>query len=349
MSEKINIRDIRHAEKISDIKPEDITQEDVQKYKDTHNLGPNINEDIIKQILIINRGGPVYEQKNWDSKLNPEDKTTITYEGIRTSHDFANEIFEKANRSKGKSVYLFISSPMGRTLETQAVIRDRIEQLSKRDGSNQAEVVSVENILDTLNEDLPDKKSVFMFQTQGAEDLGAISSPILGKVGKFFQDETINEMLWYAKPDEIEGLKQELISEKPESRELIEHIESADYQTPPEEVVIRILDFYKKLIESVKKISQDRDVNIICISHNLILDATTISLLGKEISANSVKELGKKAREPLEGSHISISDDKLTIKHRGHEKSINLADLEQLIHDLEQKLIERKKDWGIKE
>jgi len=345
---EIQIRDIRHAEKPKDIKPDDITQEDVQNYRNTHNLGPHTNDDIIKQILIINRGGSVYGQENWNSKLDPNDKTTITYEGIRASHDFANGLFEEASGSNNKNVYLFIPSPAGRTMETQAVIQDRIEQLSERDESKQSNVVRLETIHDISSEDLPDKKSIFLFQTQGAADLGPVNNSVLDSVSKCFQDETIGEMIWYAKPDEIEEIKRGAIKSNPESKQLIGGIKSADYQIPPEEVVIRILNFYRSLIEFTNNLPHDRDVHIICTSHNMILDAVTIRLLDKEISAQSVKELGEKAREPLEGSQISISGDKITIKHRGYEKSISLEDLAQLITDLEKELEKRKKDWNIK-
>ena len=174
------IRDIRHAEKPEDIKPDDITQEDVRNYTNTHNLGPHINDAIIKQIIIINRGGPVFRQEDWNSELDPNDKTTITYEGIRASHDFANGLFEEADKSKKRSVYLFIPSPAGRTMETQAVIQDRIEQLSKRDESRESSVVRLENLQDMSSAVMPDKKSIFLFQTQGVADLGPINNPVLG-------------------------------------------------------------------------------------------------------------------------------------------------------------------------
>lgn len=345
---EIQIRDLRHAEKTKDIKPENITPEDVQQYKNTHNLGSSITDDIIKQLIIINRGGAVYGQKNWNDKLNHKDQTTITYEGIRASHDFADELFEEANNSKSKNIYLFIPSPAGRTMETQSVIQDRIEQLSKRDESKQSNVSCCENIQNLSGADIPDKKSIFIFQTQGAKNLGPVNNSTLDSVNKFFQDETISEMFWFAQPDEIEQIKQETISQNQESKKLIADIKSADYQTPPEEAVIRILNFYKTTIELANNIFQDRDIHIICTSHNMILDATTIRLLGKEISAKSVKDLGEKAREPLESSQISISGNKITIKHRENEKNIGLKELDQIITDLEKELEKRKKDWNIK-
>jgi len=344
----IQFRDIRHAEKPKGLKPNDITRKDVQEYKDTHNLGPHVNDDIIKQILIINRCGPVYGQEDWNSKLDPNDKTTITYEGIRASHDFADELFEEANGSNNKNVYIFVPSPAGRTMETQAVMQDRIEQLSQRDKSKQSSVSRLKNIKDISSADLSDRKSIFLFQTKGAKDLGPFNNPVLDSVGEFFQDETVNEMLWYAKPDEIEAIKREVISKNPKSKKLIEEIRSADYQIPPEEVVIRILNFYRSLIEFANTMPIDRNVRVICTSHNMALDATTIRLLGKEISAQSVTELGEKAREPLEGSQISISGNKITIKHRGYEKSIDSEGLVQLITNLGHELEKRKKDWGIK-
>lgn len=343
----IRIRDHRHAEKPKDIKPGDISADEIASYKKEHHMGSHATDDSIRQLIIIEKGGPVYGQEDWDKPLNPNDKTQLTYEGIRQAHDLGSEIYKEVDLSPRGRICMFVASPSGRTVETTELVVDRIEQLIKREKPEHLKLLRVNGLDSSSSLELDEQDSIFIFDQQGVSDIDSFSNDTLEKINKLFGGETIGEMLWYAKPEELQALKEELKIRFPEiDPATIDKISPRDYQVPPEEVVARIVGYYEKLIDLANKQFPNRSIDFYSVSHNMILDATSMRLLGMEISTASVKKLGGEARTSLEAGQIIVDGNSVTIKFRDMENRITLDELRALKAKLLDEAKIRRKQWG---
>jgi hypothetical protein len=348
MSEALNIIDLRHGDKANkDIRPEDIKPEDVLEYRKQHQLGEFANDEIIKQLIIDKNGGSFYAQENWDQSLNSDDKSELTYGGIRHAQEFTDEIFKQVELSPRGKICIFTCSPADRTRETMAVIEDRVNDLMKKNHPERLQVLKLESLNPAdFNESVLQDSTYFIFNHKPAEEIGPFSNETLSKVSKILgPSETVGEMLWFARPEELDSLKEELKKLYPDAKDFIDGVMPRDYQKPPEAQVMRIVSYYEQLISFIQQNFSDRQVDIYNVGHNMILDATTMRLLGFDISAGSVKKLGGEARDYLEGSKFLVVNGKITVKFRGLENTLSLEDLRGLHEKLQKEADERKKQW----
>lgn len=324
------IFDHRHSDKALDIKPEDISPEQILAYRNEHEFGVNLKDEEIIQLIINDQGGPVYRPKQSENPQDPEDRTFLTYRGTRKTHDLTNEIYEDVTLSPRGRICLFTGSPSGRTMETMTVIEERVDDLLKRDQPKGIKILKTGNIDALVSENIDPQSTYFVFVREGAEKIAPFENKMLGVVSKAYGD-TMAEMLWFAKPGELPDLPK--------------GIKQKDFEIPPEEIIDRIVAYYEQLIDLVNQKFPDRQVDIHNISHNMILDAAAIRMLGMEISAASVKKLGGKARESLETSEISIISNELTVKFRGLENKLSIEDLKNLREVLKKESAERREQW----
>lgn len=347
MRGEMEFMDFRHAEKPRDIKPQDITPEDIADYREHHELGPNASDEIVKQLIIAKRGGAIYAQENWDQPLDPKDKTRLAYEGIRHAQAFADEVYQDMDLSPRGRVRIFMASPVGRTQETMAVIEDRIDYRISHDRPRSLEAVKLAKLdPQALRGHKDGNHSYIIFNHEAAEKLEPFMGKAHSKLAALGVDETGAEMLWFCRPDELAMIKQEIARMYPQADLAgLAGVKPGDFVIPPEEHVLKVITHYMEVMDFAEKNFSGQQVEVNNIGHNMVFDATTIRLLGFDLSGGAVGKLGGKARDYLEGAKLTIADGKLTVSYRGFARTYSEEEFKDLKNKLQDEAAARKKEW----
>lgn len=250
------------------------------------------------------------------------------------------------------TIMAFQPSNIKRTEQTRNLL---VDQLKKSVRSKDIEIVELgENkevaleLLDRIKKE--SKKKFIIADLRGTWLIGFRSDDFDFDVvdqwrNKLNDNEDLLGKVWAARKNELAIITEQLNQKGFDIK--VEDINLKDFQSTPEDQVVRFV----KWLQAMKKIGEsrfpDRPLMLEGISHNLRLDYTMLSLLGEDISVESIDRiLGGEFRKPLERLTITFIDDgKIRIEYRGMSKEYTQEDFDKLIRSIKEKSAIRKKEW----
>lgn len=267
--------------------------------------------------------------------------------GIEQSKIKARELFEEIKASPDGSVFYAMSSNVGRAVETRDIIESELRILAE--GEQGVEFISVQDI-EKIKQAKGDKgKKYIITGLQPSTALGFNErTPSLSAFLKFKKAYRNNEDLigetWAAKSSELEKLREKIKQEIPNLD--VSEINPKEFDETPEEAALKYIRLMKRMAEITGKYFPDHPWKGLQIGHNLSADFAALAMLGKDISIETIEELGGKFRQFLESAYFELNGGKIVAKYRDQEVEQE-KDLDEIIRDLEKKSEERKKEWGV--
>jgi len=267
--------------------------------------------------------------------------------GIEQAKEKAKELLGEIKASPDGSVFYAMSSNVGRAVETRDVIETELKNLAQEEQG--IEFISIQDV-EKIKQIKGDKsKKYIITDIQPSTALGFNErTPSLPAFLKFKKTYKNNEDLigetWAAKPEELESLKEKIRQEIPDLD--VSEINPKEFEETPEEAALKYIRLMRRMAEITEKYFPDHPWKGLQIGHNLSADFAAIAMLGKDISVESVENLGGKFRQFLESAHFEIKEGKIVARYRGQEAEQE-KDLDKIIEDLEKASEERKKGWGV--
>jgi ElaB/YqjD/DUF883 family membrane-anchored ribosome-binding protein len=268
--------------------------------------------------------------------------------GIEQSKIKAQELLEEIKASPDGSVFYAMSSNVGRAVETRDVIESELKTLAEGEQDQDIEFISVQDV-EKIKQAKGDKSKKYVIMgIQPSTALGfnerTPSLPAFLKLKKAYKNnEDLIGKTWAAKSGEIEKLKEKIKQEIPDLD--VSEINPKEFDETPEEAALKYIRLMKRMAEITEKYFPDHPWKGLQIGHNLSADFAALALLGKNISVESIEELGGKFRQFLESAHFELKDGKIVAKYRDQEVEQE-KDLDEIIQDLEKESEERKREWG---
>ncbi|OGH64364.1 MAG: hypothetical protein A2821_03265 [Candidatus Magasanikbacteria bacterium RIFCSPHIGHO2_01_FULL_41_23] len=266
--------------------------------------------------------------------------------GIEQSKIKAQELLEEIKAAPDGSVFYAMSSNVGRAIETRDVIESELITLAENEQG--IEFISVQDV-EKIKQAKGDKTKKYVITgLQPSTALGFNErTPSLSAFLKFKKAYKNNEDLigqtWAAKSGELEKLKEKIRQEIPDLD--VSGINPKEFDETPEEAALKYIRLMKRMAEITEKYFPDHPWKGLQIGHNLSADFAALAMLDKNISVESIEELGGKFRQFLESAHFELKDGKIVAKYRDQEVEQE-KDLDGIIQDLEKASEERKKEWG---
>ena len=268
-----------------------------------------------------------------------EEKVKSILENLEHAPEGTVMALEPSNVKRANQTRELFIGKLGELLKD----REDIEIVSLSENPEESEA-----ILQTIKEN-PQKKYIIA-NLRGSWLIGFKendqSLPIVNKWKNILKgNENLLGKVWAAQADEIPLLTKELRAEGIVINEV--DVRPQEFQNTPEDQVVPFM----KWLQAVEKIGQDRLPNrsliLEAISHNLRSDYTILSLLGENISVESINRvLGGEFRQPFERSSVIFNNDgSVTIKYRKIEKTYPRQEFDQIIDQVRAHGEERKKEW----
>ena len=266
--------------------------------------------------------------------------------GIEQSKIKARELLKEIKESPDGSVFYAMSSNVGRAVETRDVIETKLRILAE--GEQDIEFISVQDVK-KINQAKDDKSKKYIITgLQPSTALGFNErTPSLPAFLKFKKAYKNNEDLigetWAAKSSELESLKEKIKQKIPDLE--VSEINPKEFDETPEEAALKYIRLMKRMAEITEKYFPNHPWKGLQIGHNLFADFAALAMLGRDISVESIEELGGEFRQFLESAYFELKDGKIVVKYRDQEVEQE-KDLDEIIQDLEKGSEERKKEWA---
>lgn len=266
--------------------------------------------------------------------------------GIEQSKIKARDLLEEIEASPEGSVFYAMPSNIGRAIETRDVIETELKTAAQN--IQGIEFISVQDI-ERIKQAKGDKSKKYVITgIQPSTVLGFNEkTPSLSAFLKFKQAYKNNEDLvgktWAARTSEIRKLKEEIKVKNPDLD--ISGINPKEFEKTPEEAALKYIRLMKRMAEITEKHFPDHPWKGLQVGHNISADFSALAMLGKDISVQSIEELGGKFRQFLESAHFEFKEGKTMAKYRDQEVEQE-KDLDEIIQDLEKASEERKKEWA---
>jgi len=191
-------------------------------------------------------------------------------------------------------------------------------------------------------------KKYIVYEIQPSSLLGfnekTPSIPAFLKYKKLYKNnEALIGETWAAKPDEIEELKEKVKQEFPDLD--VSKIQPNEFKETPEEVALKYIRHMKRMDEITEKYFPGRPWKSLQVTHNFSMDFAAIAILGKDISLESIRELGGKLAQYLESVYWEINGEKIIAKYRDQEIE-HKKTLDEIIESLKKASEIRKSEWN---
>lgn len=257
----------------------------------------------------------------------------------------AEQIYQQITEAPVGSIIYAVPSSVGRAVQTRDILEERLRELCA--DCDDVVFVSVQDkeALEHVRAETDKKVVVVDIQPQRLIGFDAKTSYIPAwkeNTARFGGNEYYTMLTWAALPDEIETVRAE-VAEKIPIAEMIAIDPSRFVQTPEEEA-IKYLRLSRRFSEISKKHFPDRTSISLQVGHN-VADFATLALLGKQISAESIREvLAGNSRDFLESARFEERDGEMLVTYRDHLGHQEIR-FDELIERLERESEERKSMW----
>lgn len=354
----------RHADKaVKKLALEDVTSWDLQNMKER--IGDSESEDYLRHLVLCERDAAITGQGN------KQEASALTFTGIlRTQKEARSFVHDFRTLPDNAVIILGPGSPKDRCQETQWIYEQEIRSEARRPESSFA-VFEGEGFVsqDTLDRKGVGQAVVINYEkTDGieSEQAGPWSAEYFEDIKKMMSDgvydkETPLMKIWVARGVEVDRVRKDIVKEGLMSINDAEAITPSLFRGKDNTPEARAKIFFQYVVEVLKAVQElypDRPVYFRSFSHNMIMDAASLVLLGHEISRGSLRELADSedadyvASRPLEGRSIRFENGRLIFSFRGREKEWTVDELNALVNEdgiLDQKAEERFQEWQLKD
>jgi len=273
----------------------------------------------------------------------------LTVQGIQEVRDMVrNEIVPHLNQSNKGQVYAVIPSVVSRAKKTREIFEEELEALLDNENYQMVEGKDLESIK-AFNNAETDKKLVIT-NLQPQHMIGYRDSKLDSWVDQFLELEkqlgvpdTLIGKLWIATSEELPQVQAEILKINPDID--LDKLNPALFNITPEQEAIEQIQWMIRILRIAEKQLPDKPVEIIAVSHNVLIDFAAIALLGRELTTENLHELGG-VRKFLEEHSVSIKESKVNVSFRGQISQYSVEDLNQLTNNLKEKSEVRKASWS---
>jgi len=273
----------------------------------------------------------------------------LTVEGIQAVRDMVrDEIVPYLDQSNKGQVYAVIPSVVSRAVKTREIFEEELEANLVGENYQMLDVKDLESIK-AFNNAETDKKLVIT-NLQPQHMIGYRDSKLDSWIGQFLELEkqlgvpdTLIGKLWIATPEELPQVQAEILKINPDID--LDKLNPALFNITPEQEAIEQIQWMIRILRIAEKQLPNKPVEIIAISHNVLIDFAAIALLGRELTTENLNELGG-VRNFLEKHEVFIEGNQVNVSFRGETHQYSLTDLNQLTNTLKEKSEDRKASWS---
>lgn len=232
------------------------------------------------------------------------EKYVLPFEGIIQAQKNGAELAQRIEDAPDRAVYWGFDSNQARTQEADYIFSEEINYITRKHPD-----WKIVDLADTSLEEIAQSIS------QSEQKIVIVNSGQHEAMGMHaYNMEEVEKDLVERGMSEVDALKSWL--DNPETQ--------ARYGKTPEEVLEVFKQFLKEQIETARKLFPGRPVIISGIGHSWELDIEIAASLGKQLTGESIDEMGGMINT-MEGARIEISPDgKVTTKYRNLESEIQL-------------------------
>ncbi len=271
---------------------------------------------------------------------------SLSEKGVEQSKEKAVELYEEIKSAEGGSVFFILPSKVGRAKQTGREIELKLKELFS--GQSDVEFISVQDVARRMQEtkDNFDRKFIIT-ELQPTSSIGFDAEtdylPAWKEYGKKLGGNEYNVLrLWATKSEEMGSVGAEM-QEKFNTLDITQ-LQPKDFVRTPEEEALNYLRLSKRMAEIVEKYFPGHSFKNIQVGHNPA-DFSVLALMGKEISAQNLRELWNgKSRDFVESAKFEVKKGRIVVKYRDHETTEETS-LEEVIKKLERQSAERKLAW----
>ncbi len=269
----------------------------------------------------------------------------LSEKGREQAKEKAKALLEEVQQSEAGTIFFVIPSNIGRAKETRSLIEAELTELVASDsGITLIDVHDVEK-LQAANNNFTKKYIITGIQPTRALGLhlGTQMQETYLDLRNDIKDEDLVAKTWIAKPEEVSTVQDE-IRRKVSGHIPMGKIRPERFEGTPEEAALHHIRLMKALQGLQQKHFPYHPTKALQVNHSPHADFAFMALAGKELSLQTVEEMGGKFRDFLEAAKIDLQDDEITIEYRGHE-FINHASLDEVIATLKTQSEQRRREW----
>lgn len=265
--------------------------------------------------------------------------------GVEQAREKAAELWQEIQEAPPGTVFYTMSSNVGRAVQTRNTIEQVLKELAT--GSPDVSVLSVHDVQDPKGDQRDMSKKYLVTDTQPQRALGFTDATpsipeFLRLKALYKNDENLIGLSWAATSDEISELHARVETQLPGTPTT--NIHPRNFNETPEEAALLYLRLMKRMTDITEKYFPGHHSKSLHVGHNLSADFAAMALLGKDISMNSVDELGGKFRDFLEKATYEIRDNKVIASYRDQSAEQEVP-LENIINQLEEASKKRRTSW----
>ncbi len=278
-------------------------------------------------------------------------KGGLSPEGVENSKKKGAELFEEIIASEPGTIFYFYSSPVPRAVQTKEILESTIQALALEKG---APIIFInDDGRDKFDVSDSNKWYVVIFSEPDPKlDYGFIEDSVSSDIGfencrltlgaKYKSD--IVSRVWVAWPHEMSLLREQIKKDYPDiTDEEIDRLKPKEFE-PPEKAAIQQLEGIRSSLEAMEKDFPSKRLRGVYIMHAPRIDYVLLGMMGREISLESINQLGG-FRDFLEGCSFEWDDEKLIIVYRNESIESKLT-FEDAIKFLTIQMEKRQAAWA---
>lgn len=269
----------------------------------------------------------------------------LSEKGKNQAKEKAKALLVEIRQSEAGTIFFVMPSNVGRAKETRDIIETELRQLAASDSE-----VAFIDVNDIAQLEAVKGNFTKRYIITGIQPSRALGLHFETKMQKTYEDlrsdikdENLVAKMWIAKPQEVSTVQTEIRDKVVKSIPL-EKLHPKVFDGTPEEAALHHIRLMKALQSLKQKYFPSHSSKALQVNHSPHADFAFMALAGKELSLQTVEEMGGKFRDFLETAHIDLEDEGITVEYRG-KRFINKASLNQVIEALGKQADERRREW----